>query len=142
MSVILAQTDTTVGLLSRDAQALNTIKQRPPQKPYLKIYYNLHTYKKHARVPNKFKAKVRRSHSISYVVKNEAFRIVASKEHEKILKKYGWLYSTSANKSGQHFQREFCESNADIIVEDYRGLYETVPSKIIKLSKTAKRRLR
>jgi len=142
MSVILAQTDTTVGLLSQDAPALSAIKQRPPHKQYLKIYYNLTAYKKEGRVPSRFKAALRRSKKVSYVIKNRAFRIASTSEHQKLLKKYGWLYSTSANRSGESFDRAFCESNADIIVEDYRGLKTLTPSQIIKLSHTNKRRLR
>lgn len=142
MSVILAQTDTTVGLLSQDAHALDAIKQRPPQKPYLKIFYNLARYKQEGRIPNRYKSQVRRSKRISYVVKNRAFRIASLQAHQTLLKPYGWFYSTSANKSGHHFERSFCESNADIIVEDERGLKETASSKIIKLSQRARKRLR
>lgn len=142
MPVILAQTDTTVGLLSQDAHALDRVKQRPPLKNYLKIYYNLRAYKLDGRVPNRFKSQLRRSKKISYVVKNSAFRIASESAHQRLLKKYQWLFSTSANRSEENFERSFCESNADIIVEDYRGLFQAQASQIIKLGHIKKRRLR
>ena len=36
--VLLAQTDTTVGLLSQDAKKLQKIKERPTSKPFIKVY--------------------------------------------------------------------------------------------------------
>jgi len=131
--VLLAQTDTTVGFLSQNSLLLSKIKARDPQKPFLKIYPDMNTFKKHGRIPNTFKRRVRRSSATSYVVKEKAFRVIHDPIHRCIVKPYGWLYSTSANLSGHSFDREFAEHNADIVIEDRYGLHECPPSAIIRL---------
>lgn len=141
--IILAQTDTTVGFLSRDADALARVKGRPPHKQFLKVYAGLESFKANGgRVPNTRKARLRCSKKTTYIVKGSAFRIISEPRHYALVKPYGWLYSTSANQSGHGFERSFCEANADIIVEDVRGFRENPPSSIIRLGKTKMRRLR
>ena len=141
--IILAQTDTTVGFLSRDEYALVKIKGRPPGKPFLKVYADLKTFKASGgRVPKRHRTRLRRSKKSTFVVKGAAFRIVSDSSHRNLLKSYGWLYSTSANQSGQPFERSFCEAGSDIIVEDFRGLHESPPSSIMKLGKKKRRKLR
>lgn len=141
--VFLVQTDTTVGFLSQDDERLEHIKSRLPGKQFLKVYSNLKTYQAGGgRVPNAFKATIRRAEKTTFIVKGEAFRIVAQGEHHNFLKRYGWMYSTSANQSGHSFERTFCESNADIIVEDSRGLSERGASRILRLGNAKRRRLR
>ena len=140
--VALAQTDTTVGFLSQNPSLLSKIKTRDPKKPFLKIYQDMKTFKKHGRIPNAFKHHVRSSIATSYVVKTKAFRITHDPIHRYIVKQYGWLYSTSANISGQPFNREFAERNADIVIEDNYGLHECPPSTIIKLGSKKKEKLR
>lgn len=141
--VLLAQTDTTVGFLSQDGEKLNRIKQRPLGKSFLISFADFRTFKAHkGRIPKRFKAEVRRSRGVTYVVKNRAFRVIQEPLHRKILQPYGWLFSTSANLSGHRFERDFAEKNADIIIEDRRSLQEHPPSAIIKLTNRRKRRLR
>jgi tRNA A37 threonylcarbamoyladenosine synthetase subunit TsaC/SUA5/YrdC len=41
MSVILTQTDTTVGFLSQDALKLYEIKSRNTTKPFIKVFFLL-----------------------------------------------------------------------------------------------------
>ena len=141
--VFLAQTDTTVGFLSRDSGKLAGIKERPDTKPFLKVYAALESYKSSGnRVPNRYKNTLRRSKKTTFVIKNSAFRIVKSEPHLSLIKKALWFYSTSANRSGHGFERTFCEESADIIVEDFRGLHEEPPSSIMKLGRTKRRKLR
>jgi len=140
--VLLVQTDTTVGFLSQDAMQLSRVKNRSADKPFLKSYTDLTTFKRFKRIPNLFKRQVRRSKTTTYVVKSEAFRIVSDPIHQSIITQYGWLYSTSANLSGGSFDREFAHQHADIIIEDNRGLHETLPSTIFKLGTHQKKRLR
>jgi len=59
-----------------------------------------------------------------------------------LLAPYGWLYSTSANASGQRYDARYAFEHASLVVEDERGLFEDAPSAIFKLNKTLKRRLR
>lgn len=143
MSVILTQTDTTVGFLSQDEKKLYEIKSRETTKPFIKVYSNFKTLKSHGiRVPSKFKNSIRRAKKTTFVVKNTAFRVAKTKLNSQILRDLSWSFSTSANQSGKKYDREFCENKADIIVEDFNGLYESGSSKIIKINKEKKGRLR
>jgi len=141
--VLLAQTDTTVGFLSQNAQKLIDVKERTPNKPFLKVFSGLKAYRSsHGRIPNRFKREARRSTKTTYVVKNQAFRIVKDPHHLKVLKRFGWLYSTSANRSGADYDEEFAQLKSDIIIEDFRPLEQTTPSTILKLGHTRRKRLR
>ena len=143
MPVILTQTDTTVGFLSQDATKLFEIKSRPQTKPFLKVYNSLQDFKKDFhRVPKSFKKNFRRASKTTFVLKDQAVRIAPSPLHSQLLRNFCWQYSTSANESSKHFNREFCESKSDIIIEDVKGLYETKSSHIYKINKRKKRRLR
>jgi len=138
--VFLFQTDTTVGLASQDTQKLSQIKSRPSNKPFLKIYSDfMHL---NQRVPSKFKNRVRRSSKTTFVVKNQAFRVAKPLVKSTLLDKFDWYYSTSANRSNESFNREFCESVADIIIEGRDGLFESSPSKLIKLNNSSIKVLR
>ena len=139
----LVQTDTTVGFLSQNAESLDTLKARPSGKQFLKVFSDLKSYKASGgRVPNRHKAKVRRAKKTTFIVKNQAFRIVTDPLHRAFLQRHGWMYSTSANRSGHPFERSFCEANADIIVEDFRGFCECEASSIVRLGCTKRSRLR
>ena len=136
MSVLLAQTDTTVGFLSTDAKSLEQIKSRPSSKQFLKVYPSFKEFKNDKnRVPQKYKNLVRRAEKTTFIIKNRASRIVKDPIHLKLLKKYSWLYSTSANKSGFGFNKEFCITKSDIIIEDNRGFIESAPSSLYMLSR-------
>lgn len=143
MEVILAQTDTTVGFLSQDAQKLYEIKSRESSKPFLKVYQNFKTFlHEHNRIPQNMKNLVRRSKKTTFIVKNRAFRIAAPTLNSQILRDLSWNYSTSANESGKHFNKIFCEAKADIIIEDARGLFESSSSALIKINNSKKKSLR
>ena len=143
LSVILAQTDTTVGFLSRDNLKLQEIKSRKSNKPFIKVYKNLKSFKEDAkRVPNSKKSLLRRSKKTTFIVKNSAFRIVNDTLSSSILRNSAWNYSTSANESGKSFDREFCESKADIIIENKDSLYEGNPSSLYKMNSKKMERLR
>lgn len=141
--VILAQTDTTVGFLSQNPQRLLEIKKRQPSKPFLKLYHDFKTFLADSnRVPHAMKKKVRRATKTTFIIKNQAFRIAPHKLSSSFLRQYLWGYSTSANLSGNSYQREFATMQADVIIEDSEGLYESASSTLIKLSNTKQKRLR
>ncbi len=143
MSILLAQTDTTVGFLSPDAKSLEDLKSRPSSKQFLKVYPSFKEFKNDGnRVPQKFKNLVRRSSKTTFIIKNRASRIVKDPIHLNVLKKHSWLYSTSANKSGCGFDKEFCITKSDIIIEDARGFKEQTPSSLYKINNATSRRLR
>lgn len=133
MQVLLAQTDTTVGFLSQDPLRLRDIKGRDEAKPFLKVFCSFKTLAQHARIPSEHKRLVRYARKTTFIVKNQAFRYVEDPSHAALIERYGWLYSTSANPSGEGYEADFCAQNADWIIEDDRGLCEQSPSKIFKL---------
>lgn len=139
---MLVQTDTTVGFASQNAAALAACKGRPADKPFLKTFATLGEYRKQGRVPAAFKRELRRSGRTTYVVKNQAFRIVAEGAYHAVLKRCGWCYSTSANAASERFDPAFAFQAAEIIVEDGRGFFETEPSAIFRLNQHRKSRLR
>ena len=141
--VYLVQTDTTVGFLSQNKERLSEIKNRPVEKPFLISVDSFDTLKKFARVPKKFKKRVRRTRKTTFVYPNgKAARVVQEERHRSFLKRFGWMYSTSANRSGKRFERGFAFESCDVIVEDERGFFEGETSRILKISRKKIRRLR
>ncbi len=140
--ILLAQTDTTVGFLSQCPQRLQEIKRRDDTKPFLKVYANFKTLRRDIRIPSIHKHLVRYARQTTFIVKNQAFRYVDDPEHSRLIERYGWLYSTSANESGKQYDKNFCQSFSDFIVEDYRGLSEKSASKIFRLTRTRLKQLR
>ena len=141
--VILAQTDTTVGFLSQNASRLSQIKERPTHKPFIKSFDSLRRYQTMGgRVPQAFKNRIRRTKNTTFVINNQAVRIVADAEHHKLLQKYGWLYSTSANEQSLNFTLDFAIKESNFIVEDERGLFEGSSSNIYKVNAQKIKQLR
>ena len=138
--IYLTQTDTTVGFLSQDFKKLNKIKNRNINKKVLIEVDSLKTLKTFTRVPKKFKKQVRRAKKITFIYPNgNSFRVVKDKRHLRFLQKFKWMYSTSANLSGEKFDKSWAKKQADIIVEDKRGLFEGEASKIYKIRKKIKK---
>jgi tRNA A37 threonylcarbamoyladenosine synthetase subunit TsaC/SUA5/YrdC len=138
--IYLVQTNTTVGFLSQNLEKLNKIKKRPPNKKFLKV---ITEYNILPRVAKKHRKRVRRTpNKNTYIIKNEAYRVITEPHHREFLKKFKWMYSSSANESGKHFDEKFAIQNADVLVMDKRGYFEDIPSKIYKLSKTKIKRIR
>ena len=141
--IYLAQTDTTVGFLSQDKTKLNKIKNRPINQPILREVDSLETLKKFVRVPNSHKRRVRRAEKTTFIFPNgESFRVVKDEKHIEFLKKFKWMYSTSANEHGKIFNKEWAKEKADVIVEDKRGLFEGKASTIYKLGKYKIKKIR
>lgn len=142
MHLILAQTDTTVGFLSQDAALLAQVKGREEGKPFLKVFASLKILQDHTRIPLKYRTWFRHGRRTTFVIKNQAFRYVSQEPHASLIAKYGWLYSTSANESGKHFDPIFCKEHSDLIIEDAQGFRECEPSKIFRLTSTQFTQLR
>ena len=141
--MILAQTDTTVGFLSQNAQKLYEIKSRPSSKPFIKVYKNFKTFLQEGnRVANSRKNLVRRSKKTTFIINDFSFRVAPFVTNSQIFRDASWFYSTSANRSGESFQREFCESKADIIIETEDGLCEKKSSSLIKINARKRRKMR
>lgn len=131
-SIVLTQTDTTVGFISQDKDKLYNIKSRSTNKPFIEVYSSL--AENNLRIPSKRKNLIRRSKKTTFIVKNKAFRIANTSLNSQILRNLKWNYSTSANESGKKFNLEFCEDKADIIVEDKSGLKENSSSSLFKIN--------
>ncbi len=141
--VLLIQTDTTVGFLSQDESQLQSIKERPSTKPFIKVYKSFKSLQNsHIRVPSRQKKLIRRAKKTTFIVKHTAFRIAKDTLHSKLLTDITWNYSTSANERSKHFDRGFCEVKADIIIEDKNSLYEGKSSKLYRINNVKKVRLR
>jgi tRNA A37 threonylcarbamoyladenosine synthetase subunit TsaC/SUA5/YrdC len=141
--IYLAQTDTTVGFLSQNKEKLNSLKNRPLNQPILREVDSLETLKSFVRAPKMHKKRVRRSKKTTFIFPNgESFRVVKDNKHLEFLKKFKWMYSTSANLHGKSFNEEWAKEAADVIVEDKRGFFEGKASNIYKLSKTKIKKLR
>jgi tRNA A37 threonylcarbamoyladenosine synthetase subunit TsaC/SUA5/YrdC len=141
--IFLTQTDTTIGLLSQDSDRLSYIKERLPNKHYIKALPSLKTLKLSTRVPQIHKNRVRRSNRTTFIFPNgESYRIIKDKRHRDLIDRFGWLYTTSANLSGEKFDEEFALKKADIVVKYPIKNRDTPPSKLIKLSQTNLKRLR
>ena len=157
-SIVLVQTDTTVGFVSQNHTRLAEIKYRPQEKPFITVLNSsrvdprvkpeddeVHSqldWESIPRVPNKYKKELRRAKKTTFIIKNKAFRISRDAYQSQLLRNTSWHYSTSANETNKKFDREFCELNTDIIIENIHGLQELGASKLIKLTNYKKRQLR
>jgi tRNA A37 threonylcarbamoyladenosine synthetase subunit TsaC/SUA5/YrdC len=141
-SIFLVQTDTTAGFLSKSSHKLSEAKRRKKGKEYLHSLSSFRELKESVRVPKKWRRRVRNSEKVTYLYKSIAYRVVNSGEHSRFLKRFGEMLSTSANISGDKFNREKTRDIADIICEDNRGIYESSSSEIVLLGREKRRRLR
>lgn len=143
MSVILTQTDTTVGFLSQEADKLYEIKSRNTLKPFIKVYSSFQSFLACGnRVSISQSNYIRRSKKTTFIIKNRSFRIATPKTTSQIIRNDSWFYSTSANESTKKFLRSFAEDKADIIIENQDGLSEKASSKLIKLNNYKRKKLR
>ena len=139
--IYLAQTDTTAGFLSKDFCEINALKRRAADKPCLITTAKLSELKNLARVPAKFKNLVRRARKTTFLYPNaKAVRVVKGCAHEEFLRKFDWLYSSSANLNGKNFDEEWARAAADEVVD--QNFSQNASSKIYKISKTNLKRIR
>lgn len=141
--VYLAQTDTTVGFLSQNADALRLLKGRSADKPFLKSFDSLEVLKTTWRPPVRSRNFVRRASRTTFVLRGgDAVRVVASGPHRDFVQKFGWCFSTSANRAGKREDVDFAKEQAQTVVFDPVGFSSAIPSKIIKLGRKKDRRFR
>ncbi len=134
--VYLIQTDTTVGFLSGSTKKLSEAKKRDKNQPFLITVDSLYKLKNIARVPQKYKNLVRRSEKKSFLYpNNKAVRVIKDDRHKRFLHRFEYMYSTSANRHKESFNLKYAISNADILIEDFRGFKPDRASEIIKLGK-------
>ncbi len=141
--VYLAQTETTAGFLSQNAEALVKTKNRPSSKSFLMSVDSLKTLQTFTRVPKAHKSLIRRAKKTTFAYPcGLAIRVIQDEAHLEFLHKLRWSYSTSSNASGKSFDETFAREKADVIVFTCKGFFESKPSSIFKLGKQKMRKLR
>ncbi len=142
-TVYLTQTDTTVGFVSQDNISLSLAKQRNINQPSIICVSSHQKQKKLARVPKKFRKKVRRTKQTTFLYSNKkAIRVVKSGEHHAFLKKFFFQYSSSANKNNANFKLDYAKKHSDVWIETFSGYKEQRASSILKLGKNKIHKLR
>lgn len=150
--IFLAQSDTTAGFLCSNVAKLNAIKGRLESQNALLTLDSLKKLKSLVRPPNQYKNKIRKSVKKTFVYRGRhalmsrdnfhttlAIRVVKSDRFQRIshvdfLRFFPFLYSSSANAHKKGFALDFALQNANVIILDKRGLKESHPSKIYKIS--------
>ena len=133
--IYLAQTDTTVGFLSDSKEELATAKKRDQKQPFIICVSDFKKLKKLTRIPKKYKNLVRRSKKTTFIYPNGlAIRVINHGDHYQFLKKFDFLFSTSANEHKKDFDLQYAMNNADIIIYPEDGFKLNNPSKIVKLN--------
>jgi len=141
--VYLAQTETTAGFLSQNAEALIKTKNRPSGKSFLMSVDSLTTLRRFTRVPKRHKNRVRKAQKTTFVYPcGLAIRVVKNEAHLQFLKKLKWSYSTSSNSSGKGFDETFAKEKADVIVFTCKNFFEDKPSSIYRLGKRKMKKIR
>jgi len=140
-SLFLTATDTTIGFISKDSKKLDSVKQRPPSKYYIKALDSLYSLKGYTRIPKAHKKWVRRAQKSTFITPSgRSFRVIKDPHHLLLLQRLGWAYTTSANLSGKEYDPNFAKEAADIIVLPLKSSGRA--SKIVKLGKQRAKRIR
>ncbi len=139
--VFLTATDTTIGFLSQNAERLTEIKARPPHKHYIKAVNSLQTLKRFTRIPTVHKKAVRRAKNTTFItLDGRSYRVIRDPHHLRLLDRLTWTYTTSANRSGEAYDETFAVASTDVVVTPL--IERNRPSKIIKLGKYTRKRIR
>jgi len=78
---------------------------------------SLATLKTLTRVPNKHKNRLRRAKRTTFIMPSgNSFRVVKESEHNLLLDRLSWVYSSSANLSGEGYDEVYAKENAEVIV--------------------------
>lgn len=140
--IYLAQSDTTVGIFSKDYKALNRLKKRDENKSCLMSISSLDKLKSLTRAPLKYKKMIRRAKQKTFLYPNQkAIRVSQDERHNIFLDKFDFLYSTSANFHKQKFNYNDISILVDEIIND-TTFSEMPPSKMYKINNNKIKRLR
>ena len=138
----LTQTDTTIGFICQNPSSIDKAKKRKPNKHYIKVVNSLETLKSFTRVPNKYKREVRRAKRTTFIMPNGlSFRVAKGTNHNLLLNRLGWVYSSSANLSGAEYDEVYARNNAEVLVS-FPKVKKGKASKIYKLSQNNIRSIR
>jgi tRNA A37 threonylcarbamoyladenosine synthetase subunit TsaC/SUA5/YrdC len=139
--VFLTQTDTTIGFVSQNADRLDLLKKRLPNKHYIKAVNSLNTLQSFTRVPQRHKKRVRRANKTTFIMPSgKSYRVIYDKHHLLLLDRLKWAYTTSANLSGLVYDESFARKAADVVIEPLKETKSA--SKIYKLGNYSLKRIR
>ncbi len=139
--LFLSDTDTTIGFLSQSQIRLNEAKRRPASKNYITALPSLKELKKRHRIPKTHHKRLRRSKKESYILPSgNSYRIIKDTRHLLLLKRLGWVYTSSANLSNSAYDEKYARECADIVVEKLGKPQK--PSTLYLLGKEKLKRLR
>ncbi len=128
--IYLTSTDTTLGFVSQNASKIDKAKKRKPNKHYIRVVDSFKTLKSFTRVPTAHKNRVRRAKQTTYIMPNGfSFRVVKETEHNLLLDRVHWFYSSSANLSGAEYDEAYAKQQAEVIVsfpKESRGKPSTI----------------
>jgi tRNA A37 threonylcarbamoyladenosine synthetase subunit TsaC/SUA5/YrdC len=139
--VFLTQTDTTIGFVSQNADRLDLLKKRLPNKHYIKAVNSLNTLQSFTRVPQRHKKRVRRANKTTFIMPSgKSYRVIYDKHHLLLIDRLKWAYTTSANLSGLVYDESFARKAADVVIEPLKETKSA--SKIYKLGNYSLKRIR
>ncbi len=141
-TVYLTATDTTVGFISQSTDRLDAIKGRPPYKHYITALPSLRALKRRTRIPAHHRNRIRRARRTTFILPDgRSWRIIHDPRHHRLIQQLGWAYTTSANRSSEAYDEAWAREVADVVIEPL-NITDSMPSTILKLSKTHLRQLR
>jgi len=116
-SLFLTPTDTTIGFVSQNSSKIDRAKKRKPNKHYIHVVDSLKTLKNFTRVPLAHKNRLRRAKKTTFIMPNGlSFRVVKNTQHNLLLDRVHWLYSSSANLSGAEYDEVYAKARAEVVV--------------------------
>jgi len=130
----LTQTDTTLGFVSQDAPKIDKAKKRLPNKHYIRTVDSFKTLKSFTRIPTQHKNLVRRAKRTTFIINKESYRVIRGTQHNLLLDRVGWLYSSSANLSGAEYDEVYAKEMTEVVVS-FPKRAEGRASTIYKLGK-------
>ncbi len=149
--IICFPTDTVYGVAAfvgdnKSKEKLYKMKKRNPNKPFAILCYNFAQIKSKVLKVSKKAKKLMRTYwpgALTIVLETStsslAFRVPDSKIALKILKKFGPLYTTSVNESGEEPINEISlieekyHNDIDYLITD-KAIFSTVASTVVKVT--------
>jgi tRNA A37 threonylcarbamoyladenosine synthetase subunit TsaC/SUA5/YrdC len=139
--VILSETDTAIGFLSQNPSSLDRVKQRAEGMRYITALPSLRALNGRCRVPLVHRKRVRRERGTTFIFPcGDSYRVISDDRHLLLIKRFGWMFTTSANLTGEPYDRDYAISVADIVIHPVER--NSSPSTIYRLGRRRVRRLR
>ena len=133
--VALAQSDTTVGLLSQEAAGLNRLKGRRVDQPLIVTVCDFGMLRGWLRTPTGSRSRIRRMRRTTIAYPQRVAIRVVSGDHARMLERIGWCFSSSANPTGGAFDENWAKEQANLWCLSLEGFKSKPASKILRLTK-------